>query len=71
MLDFLQTIVDNIAMFGRYLGNLLEAVVKLFSFIPKALVFVTQAVGFVPSSILSFILVGVSLSLVLMIVGRN
>ena len=71
MLSFLQSIIDFFAMLGSFLGNVISSLFQLITLLPKALIFVQSAIGFVPSAILTFIIAGVGLSLVFMIVGRS
>ena len=71
LLDFLQSIVSFFEMLADFVVNVLTALFQMLTYIPNALSFLVKCSGFVPSIILSFLLAGVSLSLLFMIVGRN
>lgn len=71
MTAFFQSVIDFFSTVGAFLKNLVQSLVYLVKLLPKALFFVNQVMGFVPSFVLAFLLAGVTISLVFMIVGRN
>lgn len=71
MTAFFQSVIDFFSMLGAFVKNLVQSLFYLVSLLPKAVTFVTQVTGYVPSFVLAFLLAGVMISIVFMIVGRN
>ena len=71
MLKALQAIVDAISVAFQFLLNLISGLVHLVTLLPKALLFVTGCSSYLPTFLVTFVLAGVSISLVFMIVGRG
>ena len=71
MLEFFQLIIDIISSLMNLIVSLVKAVVTQYTLIPHFLTFITDTVTYMPTVLMSFILLGVSLSVLLLILGRN
>lgn len=71
MLDFLQNIVDAISVAFDTLVNFVSGIVQLVKMLPQAVLFVSNASGYLPTFIVGFITAGVFISVIFMIVGRS
>lgn len=71
LFDFLAQIIDVIKLLIDFFIHLVQSIYDLITIIPRALVFVTSATLYVPSIFVAYILAGISLSVILVIVGRN
>lgn len=63
ILDFFKTILDLV----MYLVN---GLAELFAMIPSAFKMLTYSIGFLPSVLLAFAAVAITLSIVYLIIGR-
>lgn len=71
MLDFLSSIVGFFETVMNFLLMTVESLFNLIRMIPQALNFVGNSVSFLPSVTTTFIMAGVTFSIILLIVGRN
>ena len=63
IMDFFGTILDMV----KYL---VTGLVQLFALIPQAFAMLTYSIGFLPSVLLAFAAVAITLSIIYLIVGR-
>lgn len=61
------TFFQSIASIGK---NFLEGVFSLLALIPQGIAFITSTIGFIPSAISIFAIVGISIAVVLLVLGR-
>lgn len=71
MFDWLLQIADFLKMVVNIVLMLLSSIVQFFAMLPSWITFLHTGVLLVPSILAPFILLGISLSVVLLIVGRN
>ena len=60
----LQIVID-------FIVNLIENLIAFFQLIPSVLVFVGSAISYLPSSIMIFATVGITVSVMYLILGRD
>ena len=63
VLDFLGTVLD-------FIEYLITGLVQLFAMIPSAFAMLTYSIGYLPTVLLAFAAVGITLSIVFLILGR-
>ena len=63
-LDFLGVVVDFVIM-------LINGLLQFIQMIPSALTMLTRSIGFVPTFLVGFAVASISISIILMIVGRE
>lgn len=63
IMDFFGTILDMV----KYL---VTGLVQLFALIPQAFAMLTYSIGFLPSVLLAFAAVAITISIIYLIVGR-
>lgn len=63
VLDFLGTVLD-------FIEYLVTGLVQLFAMIPSAFAMLTYSMGYLPSVLLAFAAVAVTMSIVFLILGR-
>lgn len=63
VLDFLGTVLD-------FIEYLVTGLVQLFAMIPSAFAMLTYSIGYLPSVLLAFAAVAITLSIVFLILGR-
>lgn len=71
MLEFFKMIGSVITTLLGFLWNLVNGLVQFFALIAEFLTYLTTAVGFLPSPLIAFCMMGISVSILLMIIGRN
>lgn len=71
MFDWLKSIADTIFTVFQLLLNIINGIVQFFIMVPKFVAYVTTAVAYIPAPLVIFITVGTTISVVLLIVGRN
>lgn len=71
MLEFFGMIGDVILTLLRLLWNLISGLVTFFGLIGEFITYLTQAIAYLPSPLIAFAMVGISVSALLMIVGRQ
>lgn len=70
MLEFLSNIMDAITSFISFLFNSITNFISVLALIPQGVAFLTTAAGFLPSFITVFVILGITISIVLFIIGR-
>lgn len=71
MIEFFKMIGDAIFTVFQLLLNMVEGLVRFFLMIPQFLSYLTTVFAFVPAPLVVFLSVGVTISVILLIVGRN
>lgn len=71
MLDFLQGISNAITSVFQLLLNLIMGMVQLVALAVEFIAYLTVVLGYLPTPLLAFAGLGISLSVILLIVGRN
>lgn len=71
MLDFLAGISNAIVAVFQLLINLISGIVQLVALAFEFVSYITIVLGYLPSPLLAFAGLGISLSVILLLVGRN
>lgn len=71
MLDFLAGISNAIVAVFQLLINLISGIVQLVALAFEFISYLTIVLGYLPTPLLAFAGLGISLSVVLLLVGRN
>ena len=71
MLDFLGAIVDNIVLGVDFLINAITSIGNLLKLLPVGYNFTVQISMLLPAVFQAFILAGISISILLLILGRS
>lgn len=71
MLEFLSGISDAIVSVFRLLLNLIMGIVQLVVLALDFVSYLTLVLGYLPAPLLAFAGLGISLSVILLLVGRN
>ena len=71
MLEFLSGISDAIVSVFRLLLNLIMGIVQLVALALEFVSYLTLVLGYLPAPLLAFAGLGISLSVILLLVGRN
>lgn len=71
MLDFLGSIVDNILLGIDFLINAITSLGNLLKLLPVGYNFAAQVSMLMPAVFQAFILAGISISILLLILGRS
>lgn len=70
MLNALKSIMDFFGTILDMVKYLVTGLVQLFVLIPQAFAMLTYSIGFLPSVLLAFAAVAITLSIIYLIVGR-
>lgn len=70
MLNALKSIMDFFGTILDMVKYLVTGLVQLFFLIPQAFAMLTYSIGFLPSVLLAFAAVAITLSIIYLIVGR-
>ena len=71
MLDFLAGISNAIVAVFQLLINLISGIVQLVALSFEFISYLTIVLGYLPTPLLAFAGLGISLSVILLLVGRN
>lgn len=71
MLEFLQNIADAIFTVFQLLVNIINGIIQFFVMLPQFTTYLQTVFAYVPSPLVVFLILGVLISVVLLIVGRN
>ena len=71
MLEFLSGISDAIVSVFQLLLNLIMGIVQLVAIALDFVSYLTLVLGYLPAPLLAFAGLGISLSVILLLVGRN
>lgn len=69
--SFAQSIADAVVSIFSLLGNLLSAVFDLVKMLPTVISTITLSIGFLPSMLLVFASLSITVSVIMLIAGRN
>lgn len=70
MIDALKSILAAITTAFDFLGYLVTGLVQLFAMIPSAFTMINYSLGFLPTVLLAFASVAITISIVYLIIGR-
>ena len=70
-MSFIETIIDYFELFGNAVYNFIVGLGQLLKLIPDMLSFSTSMTAFLPVFLVSFFLLGFTVKIVLLIVGRK
>lgn len=70
-MSFIDTIVNYFELFGNALYNFIVGLGQLLKMIPDMISFSTSITAFLPIFLVSFFLLGFTVKIVLLIVGRK
>lgn len=70
MINALNAILDFLGMLAHAVEFLYHGLVQLFGMIPNAVTMLLYAIGLMPPFLLAFLTIAITLSIVLLIVGR-
>lgn len=71
MLEFLSNIANAIFTVFQLLLNMVRGLVSFFLMIPQFISYLTTVFAYVPAPLVVFLTLGVLISVILLIVGRN
>lgn len=71
MLDFLSGISDAIVSVFQLLLNTVQGLIQLVALAIDFIAYLTLVLGYLPAPLLAFAGLGISLSVILLLVGRN
>lgn len=70
MIEFFKSILNSITTVFDMLSYLVTGLVQLFAMIPSGFAMITYSIGFLPTVLLAFASVAITLSIVYLIIGR-
>lgn len=70
MVDALKSVLDFFGTILDYVEYLVTGLVQLIAMIPSAFAMLTYSIGYLPSVLLAFAAVAITLSIVFLILGR-
>lgn len=70
MIEFFKSILNAITTVFDMFSYLVTGLVQLFSMIPSGFAMLTYSIGFLPSVLLAFASVAITISIVYLIIGR-
>lgn len=70
MLDALKSVLDFFGTILDFVEYLVSGLVQLLAMIPSAFALLTYSIGYLPSVLLAFAAVAITLSIVFLILGR-
>lgn len=70
MIEFFKSILNAITTVFDMLSYLVTGLVQLFSMIPSGFAMLTYSIGFLPTVLLAFASVAITISIVFLIIGR-
>lgn len=70
MIDALKSILSAITTAFDFLSYLITGLVQLFAMIPNAFTMINYSLGFLPTVLLAFASVAITISIVYLIIGR-
>lgn len=71
MLDFLSNLADAVFSVFQLLLNIVQGIIHFFAMLPQFTLYLEAVFAYVPSPLFVFLILGVTISVVLLIVGRN
>lgn len=70
MVDALKSVLDFFGTILHFVEYLVTGLVQLIAMIPSAFAMLTYSIGYLPSVLLAFAAVAITLSIVFLIMGR-
>lgn len=70
MVDALKSVLDFFGTILNFVEYLVSGLVQLLAMIPSAFALLTYSIGYLPSVLLAFAAVAITLSIVFLILGR-
>lgn len=70
MIEFFKSILDFLSMIGQFVTTLVTGLINLLAMIPQAFAMLTYSIGYLPSALLAFAAVAITISIVFLILGR-
>lgn len=70
MIEFFKSAIDFFEMIIHFITYLVTGLVQLLAMIPKAFALLTYSIGYLPSMLLAFAAVAITISIVFLIIGR-
>lgn len=70
MIEFFKSILNSITTLFDLIKYLVTGLVQLFAMIPSAFAMLTYSIGFLPTVLLGFAAVAITISIVYLIIGR-
>lgn len=70
MVDALKSVLDFFGTILHFVEYLVTGLVQLIAMIPSAFTMLTYSIGYLPSVLLAFAAVAITLSIVFLIMGR-
>lgn len=70
MIEFFKSCLNAITTLFDMVGYLVNGLVQLFAMIPSGFALLTYSIGFLPTVLLAFASVAITLSIVYLIIGR-
>lgn len=71
MFEFFEGLVSFFSSIINFLVNFFSGLLQMLKLIPQSLVFITQAIGYMPPFLIVFVTAIVSLSVIMMIVNHG
>ena len=70
MIEFFKSIISTISTLFDFVTYLINGLVQLFAMIPSGFALLSYSIGFLPTVLLAFASVAITLSIVYLIIGR-
>ena len=70
MIEFFKSIINTISTLFDFVSYLINGLVELFAMIPSGFSLLSYSIGFLPTVLLAFASVAVTLSIIYLIIGR-
>ena len=70
MVDALKSVLDFFGTLLNFVEYLVSGLIQLIAMIPSGFAMITYSIGYLPSVILAFAAVAITLSIVFLILGR-
>ena len=70
MINFFNSVIDFLEMLGHLVTYLITGIAQLLAMIPAAFAMLTYSIGYLPSMLLAFAAVAITISIVFLIIGR-
>lgn len=70
MIEFFKSILNAVGTLFDLVKYLVNGLVQLFAMIPSAFAMLTYSIGFLPTVLLGFAAVAITISIVYLIIGR-
>lgn len=71
MIEFLSTLANAVYTLFQLLINIVNGILQFFLMLPQFLAYLETVFAYVPAPLVVFLMMGVLISVILLIVGRN